>query len=89
MSDGNGVLFYPGTEVLSPSNSYCLSGPIVSPRLKHWRRGVLDVDYLTLARAIDPAAVDALLQKFVPRVLWEVQCFTRAADCSYTFEPAS
>jgi hypothetical protein len=89
MSNGNGVLFYPGTDVLYPANSYGLPGPIVSLRLKHWRRGVQDVDYLTLAHAIDPAAVDAIVQKIVPRVLWEVQCYTPKADCSYTYEPAS
>ena len=89
MSNGNGVLFYPGTDVLYPSNSYGLTGPIVSLRLKHWRRGVQDVDYLALAHAIDPAAVDAIVQKIVPRVLWEVQCYTPKEDCSYSYEPAS
>ncbi len=89
MSNGNGVLFYPGTDVLFPSNSYGLPGPIVSLRLKHWRRGVQDVDYLTLAHAIDPAAVDAIVQKIVPRVMWEVQCYSTKEDCSYTYEGAS
>ena len=32
-------------------------GPFASLRLKLWRRGIQDVDYLTLAAAINPSAV--------------------------------
>ena len=70
--NGDGVLFYPGTDRLFPSDSYGIAGPVVSLRLKHWRRGIQDADYLALAASVDPKAVDALVQKMVPKVLWEV-----------------
>jgi hypothetical protein len=88
-ANGNGVLMYPGTDATFPSNSYGIAGPIASLRLKHWRRGLQDVDYLTLAAAIDASAVRALVDKMVPSVLWEQQCHDPANDCSYTYAPAS
>jgi len=88
-ANGNGVLMYPGTDTLFPSSSYGLAGPIASLRLKHWRRGLEDVDYLTLAAAIDPSAVSALVDKVVPSVLWEQQCHDPVNDCSYTYAPPS
>jgi hypothetical protein len=70
-SNGDGVLLYPGTDAVFPSDSYGLAGPIASLRLKYWRRGIQDVDYLTLAAKMNPQAVAALVQKMVPKVLWE------------------
>jgi len=88
-ANGNGVFLYPGTDALFPSSSYGIPGPIASLRLKHWRRGLQDVDYLTLAAAKDPSAVSALVAKVVPSVLWEQQCHDPANDCSYTYAPIS
>ena len=80
---------YPGTDTLFPASSYGIAGPIASLRLKHWRRGLEDVDYLTLAAAIDASAVSAIVDKVVPSVLWEQQCHDPMNDCSYTYAPAS
>jgi hypothetical protein len=88
-ANGNGVFLYPGTDVLFPSSSYGIPGPIASLRLKHWRRGLQDVDYLTLAAAKDASATSALVAKMVPSVLWEQQCHDPANDCSYTYAPIS
>jgi hypothetical protein len=88
-ANGNGVFMYPGTDALFPASSYGLAGPIASLRLKHWRRGIEDVDYLTLASAIDPASVTAIVDKMVPSVLWEVQCHDPTSDCSYSYAPVS
>ena len=71
-SNGNGNLFYPGTDKLFPADSYGLNGPIASLRLKHWRRGVQDADYLAMAHAIDPVATAAIVQRMVPVALWEI-----------------
>ena len=71
-SNGDGVLFYPGTDKLFPASSLGIDGPIASLRLKAWRRGIQDVDYLTLAAAKNPAAVQALVNTMVPKVAWEV-----------------
>ncbi|HEX3344236.1 MAG TPA: hypothetical protein VHS09_06670 [Polyangiaceae bacterium] len=88
-ANSNGLFFYPGTDTLFPASSYGLAGPIASLRLKHWRRGLEDVDYLTLAAAIDASAVAAIVDKVVPSVLWEQQCHDPVNDCSYTYAPAS
>jgi hypothetical protein len=69
--NGDGVLFYPGTDLLFPVDSYGVNGPFASLRLKHWRRGLQDVDYLSLAAAINPAAVASLVTAMVPKALWE------------------
>jgi hypothetical protein len=70
-SNGDGVLFYPGTDKIYPTESYGIDGPIASLRLKHWRRGIQDGDYLTLAAAINPAAVNKIVARMMPKALWE------------------
>jgi hypothetical protein len=70
-SNGDGVLFYPGIDTVFPAESYGLAGPIASLRLKLWRRGIQDVDYVALARAIDPARTDAIVSAMVPKAMWE------------------
>lgn len=70
-SNGDGVLFYPGTDLVFPSESYGIDGPIASLRLKHWRRGIQDSDYLKLAMQKDSAATMSIIAKVIPKVLWE------------------
>jgi hypothetical protein len=70
-SNGNGLLVYPGTSVYPGHTSYNVAGPFASLRLKEWRRGIQDADYLTLAAKHNPAAVQAIVNGLVPQVLWE------------------
>lgn len=70
-SNGDGVLFYPGTDKVYPEESYGVLGPFASLRLKHWRRGIQDVDYITLAMIMDPTATQEIVNRMVPKVLWE------------------
>lgn len=70
-SNGEAVLFYPGTDRIFPEDSLGLAGPIASTRLKMWRRGIQDIDYLKLAERRDPRRVRALVQRMVPKALWE------------------
>ena len=70
--NGDGVLFYPGTDTRYPDDNYSVQGPFASLRLKHWRRGIQDVDYLTLAVAIDPARTAQIINSMIPGILWEV-----------------
>jgi hypothetical protein len=86
--NGGGVMLYPGTDAVFPASSYGINGPIASLRLKHWRRGIQDVDYLTLAKAINPAAVTNLVNSMVPKALWENQC-PDVSDCTYYQGPVS
>ena len=64
-------MFYPGTDKIFPSSSYGLNGPIASMRLKEWRRGIQDIDYVTLANKIDPVRTQAIVNSMARKVLWE------------------
>jgi hypothetical protein len=92
-NNGDGVLFYPGTESVYPEESYGVAGPLASLRLKQWRRGIQDVDYLTLAAAVDPAAVQQIVARLVPTVTWEYGVSDPAdptwvrADISWSTDP--
>lgn len=70
-SNGDGVLFYPGTDKIYSAESLGLNGPLASLRLKHWRRGIQDTDYLALAKAKNPTAVNQIIAQMVPKVLWD------------------
>jgi hypothetical protein len=69
--NGDGVLIYPGTDTRYPEDSYGVQFPFASLRLKHWRRGIQDADYLTLAAVVDPERTAKIVDRIVPRVLWE------------------
>lgn len=69
--NGDGVLMYPGTDARYPDDSYGVMGPFASLRLKHWRRGIQDVDYLTLAEAISPTRTAEIVSATISQVLWE------------------
>ena len=69
--NGDGVLLYPGTDTRFPGDSYDVLGPFASLRLKLWRRGIQDVDYLTLAAAINPTRTAEIVDEIIPQVLWE------------------
>jgi hypothetical protein len=71
-SNGDGVLFYPGTDMVFSNESLGLAGPIASLRLKHWRRGIQDIDYVTMAAAINPTRTRQIVEALVPKALWEV-----------------
>ncbi|HTL11612.1 MAG TPA: hypothetical protein VL588_03950, partial [Bdellovibrionota bacterium] len=70
-ANGDGVLFYPGTDLVHTSDSYGLNGPIASLRLKYWRRGIQDAVYLTMAAAVNPTRTQAIVDQVIPKVLWE------------------
>ena len=72
--NGDGLLMYPGRDLLFPANDAGIFGPIPSIRLKNWRRGIEDVEYLVMARAAGfGEQVDALLEAMVPRVVDQVR----------------
>ena len=71
-SNGDGVLLYPGTDLVFPEESRGINGPIASLRMKHWRRGIQDIQYLDMAMQIDPVAAQAIIDAMVPRVMWEL-----------------
>ena len=71
-TNGDGVLFYPGTDLLFPEYSNGVRYPFASLRLKFWRRGIEDVAYIKQAAKIDRQKTMEIVNKMVPKVLWEV-----------------
>ena len=70
-TNGDGLLVYPGTDVVHPADSYSVNGPLASLRLKEMRRGLQDGDYLTIAAGIDPVGVQKIVSTTMPKALWE------------------
>lgn len=70
-SNGNGQLVLYGTDLFNPQSSYGVDGPIGTVRLKEWRRGIQDADYLALAKQIDPVATKAIEDRMMPLVMWQ------------------
>src|SRR4029079_19293709 len=60
--NGDGVLLYPGEEVLHPEEDRGIAGPISTIQLANLRRGLQDHLYLSLARArgLDREIAEAL-----------------------------
>ena len=48
--NGDGLLIYPGRDYVFPNEDRGFNGPLPSIRLKNWRRGIQDVEYLVLAK---------------------------------------
>lgn len=66
-SNGNGYLFYPGEDVVFPQSSRQLPGPLASIRIKNWRRGMQDYEYLWLAGQSGlKSEADAIVKSCVP-----------------------
>ena len=86
--NGDGVLFYPGTDLRFQEENYGVMGPFASLRLKHWRRGIQDVAYLRMAAAIDPEGTAEIVESIIPAVLWEVGV-TDPSDPTYVITDIS
>ena len=70
-SNGNGALVMYGTDLYNPQDSYGVDGPIGTVRLKEWRRGIQDADYLALAKRVNPAATLAIENRLLPLAMWQ------------------
>lgn len=86
--NGDGVLLYPGTDVIVSSNTLGIDGPIPSWRLMMARRGINDFTYLTLAAKYDAKTVDAIVRRIIPQVLWE-RGVVDINDPTYQYGPVS
>jgi hypothetical protein len=71
-ANGDGTFFYPGRDFVFPAQDRGLDGPLSSIRMKNWRRGAQDFEYLWLAEqnGID---VSAIVDECVPKGLWEAE----------------
>jgi hypothetical protein len=68
-ANGDGVLFYPGEDILHPDQNRGIAGPCSSVTMANFRRGLQDHLYLTLARERGlESLVQEVLKATVPRV---------------------
>jgi hypothetical protein len=73
-ANGDGVLVYPGRELVHPEEDRGIDGPVSSVRMANFRRGLQDHLYLTLARERGlTELVSEALDAIVPQVFTEVQ----------------
>ena len=70
--NGDGLLIYPGRDVIYAAQDRAIEHPLPSIRLKNWRRGIQDIEYLVLvANSGQQALVDSVLAELVPSALDE------------------
>ena len=87
--NGDGVLLYPGQEILHPEEDRGTPGPIGTVQLANLRRGVQDHLYLTLARRLGlDAEIRKALEAVVPRVFSDAADTVGFAETGETFETA-
>ncbi len=87
--NGDGVLIYPGQELLHPEEDRGIAGPINTIQLASFRRGLQDHQYLTLARrrGLD-SLVNEVLQRIVPRVFSDAKGAVGFAETGNDYESA-
>ena len=72
---GDGVLVYPGRQIIDKFADHSLgfSGVIPSIRLKNLRRGIQDAGYYQLARGARPEEAERIARGLFPRILGETR----------------
>jgi hypothetical protein len=71
--NGDGVLIYPGQEVLHPAQDRGIAGPVSTIQMANLRRGLQDHALLTMARGLGlNDVVDRAIGRVVPRVFSDV-----------------
>jgi len=85
--NGDGVLVYPGQDVIHPEEDRGIAGPIGTVQLANLRRGLQDHQYLTIARKLGlEAEVKAALAAVVPRVFSDAGETIGFAETGETYE---
>ncbi|WP_405063621.1 DUF4091 domain-containing protein [Kribbella sp. NBC_01505] len=68
-ANGDGVLMYPGEDLIYPDQDRGIAGPISTIQLANFRRGLQDHLYLTMARELGlDHLVDRTVEQIVPAV---------------------
>jgi hypothetical protein len=87
--NGDGVLVYPGQDVIHPEEDRGIVGPIGTVQLANLRRGLQDHQYLTIAGKLGlEAEVKAALAAVVPRVFSDAGETVGFAETGETYEAA-
>ncbi len=87
--NGDGTLFYPGEDYVFPSENRQFPGPIASYRMKMYRRGEQDVEYMWLAEQAGKSAdVQHILQDVIPHVMDTAQTVPDWSNHDIVYEEA-
>ncbi len=87
--NGDGVLMYPGEDVLHPDEDRGIAGPVGTLQLANLRRGLQDYEYLVIARRLGlEALVDESVAAVVPRVFSDAGDRVGFAEDGDVFEQA-
>lgn len=89
--NGAGTFFYPGEDLVYKEDNRGLPGPISSIRMKNWRRGMQDYEYLWLAAELGlQSEFNDIVDAVVPVALWEADVKDAVAwpERGFDFEKA-
>ncbi len=87
--NGDGILFYPGQDAVFPEEDRNYPGPVSSIRMKMYRRGIQDVEYMWLAEQSGHAAqVQSLLEAALPAVMWDAPILPTWSNANTDYEDA-
>ena len=75
-TNGDGVLTYPGHDVLHPADDYNIDGPFGGFRLNMVHNGINMHAYATMASAVNPSSTTAIVNTIIPTILYELQPVT-------------
>jgi len=85
--NGDGVLIYPGQDLLHSAEDRGVPGPVATVQLANFRRGLQDHQYLTLARKLGlTQVVESALWSVVPRVFSDAKEKVSFAETGDDFE---
>jgi len=86
---GDGTLFYPGRDYVFPAQDRQFDGPISSIRLKMYRRGAQDYEYMWLAAQRGQGTqVQSILQGVLPHVMSSALTVPDWSNANITYEYA-
>ncbi len=87
--NGDGTLFYPGEDKVFPDQDRGYPGPISSIRMKAYRRGIQDYEYMWLAeQAGKGAEVQSILANVLPHVMEDAVTPPDWSNQDYVYEDA-
>ena len=85
--NGDGILFYPGQDAIFPDQDRNFPGPCSSIRMKMYRRGVQDVEYMWLAEQAGHAVeTEEMLGRLLPNTMWEAEAVPTWSNANVTYE---
>ena len=87
--NGDGTLFYPGEDYVYPAQNRDYPGPMSSIRMKMYRRGIQDYEYMWLAQqAGEEQDVQNILASVLPHVMWDAETVPDWSNSNATYEDA-